>query len=174
MSTKPMPDTRAPALSLPLVGGGTWTLAERNPENFTMVVVYRGYHCPVCKSYLTKLNGLMDAAAEAGVETVVVSMDSAERAEAAKAEWDLDRLTIAYGLTVEDAKAWGLYVSTSIKEAEAQTFAEPGLFWIRPDGRLYLIDISNMPWSRPDVEFLLSKARFAVDNGYPARGTAAV
>ena len=41
--------------------------------------VYRGYHCPVCKLYLTKLNGLMDAAAEAGVDTVVVSMDSAEK-----------------------------------------------------------------------------------------------
>lgn len=174
MSMKPMPDTKAPVLSLPLVGGGTWTLADQSPETFTMVVVYRGYHCPVCKGYLTTLNGLMDAAAEAGVETVVVSMDSAERAEATKAEWGLDRLTLAYGLTVADARAWGLYVSSSIKESEAQTFAEPGLFWVRPDGRLYLIDISNMPWSRPDVAFLLSKARFAVDNGYPARGTTEV
>jgi hypothetical protein len=28
-----------------------------------------------------------------------------------------------------------------------------------------------MPWSRPDVEFLLSKVEFAVNNSYPARGT---
>ena len=52
--------------------------------------------------------------------------------------------------------------------------AEPGLFWVRPDGRLYLIDISNMPWSRPDIEFLLSKVGFATTNNYPARGTTAI
>ncbi len=174
MSQKLMPDTAAPALSLPLVGGGTWTLADQTPETFTMLVVYRGYHCPVCETYLTKLNGLIGAAAEAGVVTVVASMDGEERATKTKEEWGLDRLDVAYGLSVADVVSWGLYLSTSIKEAEAEQFAEPGLFWVRPDGRLYLIDISNMPWSRPDIEFLLSKVHFAVDNGYPARGTAPV
>jgi hypothetical protein len=43
--------------------------------------------------------------------------------------------------------------------------------WIRADGRLYLIDIANMPWARPDLETLMPKAKFAVENNYPARGT---
>jgi len=30
-----------------------------------------------------------------------------------------------------------------------------------------------MPWSRPDVEFLLSKVQFAMDSSYQARGTTA-
>jgi len=174
MSQKLMPDTQAPALSLPLVGGGTWTLADQTPETFTMVVVYRGLHCPVCKSYLGKLNGLLPMAAEAGVKVVAVSMDPEDRATEAKTTWGLDALDVAYGMTVADVKNWGLYLSTAFKDAENEQFAEPGLFWVRPDGRLYLIDISNMPWSRPDVEFLLSKVGFAMTNNYPARGTTAI
>lgn len=171
MSQKLTPDTQAPALSLPLVGGGTWSLADQSPKNFTMVVFYRGFHCPVCKMYLGKLNALTDMAAEAGVNVVVASMDPQDRAEQAKADWGLDTLDVAYGVTADDVRNWGLYLSTAFKDAETDQFAEPGLFWVRPDGRLYLIDIANMPWSRPDVKFLLSKVQFAMDNNYPARGT---
>ena len=52
MSQKLMPGAQAPSLKLPLVGGGTFDLAAEKPENFTMVLFYRGYHCPVCKGYL--------------------------------------------------------------------------------------------------------------------------
>lgn len=173
MSQKLIPDTQAPALSLPLVGGGTWNLADQSPKNFTMIVVYRGLHCPVCKMYLGKLNALVDTAAEAGVTAVAVSMDPEDRATQAKADWGLDNLDVAYGMTPDDVRNWGLYLSTAFKDVENAQFAEPGLFWVRPDGRLYLIDISNMPWSRPDVEFLLSKVQYAMDNDYPARGTTA-
>lgn len=171
MSTKLMPESQAPELSLPMVGGGTWNLADQNPQNFTMVVFYRGLHCPVCKAYLEKLTNIAKAYADAGFSVVAASMDSEERATQSKSDWALDGFPVAYGLSVATAKQWGLWVSQSIKEAEADIFCEPGLFWVRPDGRLYLIDISNMPWSRPDLEFLHSKIPFAVENGYPARGT---
>lgn len=171
MSMKLMPDTQAPALSLPLVGGGTWTLAERTPDAFSMIVVYRGLHCPVCKTYLGKLNGMMGDAAGYGLDVVAVSMDPEDRARETKASWGLDALPIGYGLREEDARAWGLYVSRAIKETEPEQFAEPGLFWVRPDGRLYLIDIASMPFARPDLEMLLPKAKMAKENDYPARGT---
>lgn len=166
-----MPDTPAPALSLPLVGGGTWTLADQTPEAFTMIVVYRGLHCPICQTYLKQLNGLADDAKGYGLNLVVASMDGQDRAAQAKEDWGLDALTVAYDLSEGDVRNWGLYISTAIKEVEADRFAEPGLFWVRPDGRLYLIDISNMPFSRPDLEILLPKAKMAVKNDYPARGT---
>ena len=174
MTQKLMPDTPAPALSVPLVGGGTWTLADQTPDSFTMIVVYRGFHCPVCKGYMGKLNSLMSQAREYGLNVVAVSMDGQERAQAAKADWGLTDVPVAYGLTKDDVKNWGLYLSTAIKDAENAQFAEPGLFWVRPDGRLYLIDISNMPFSRPDLEILLPKAKMAKDNNYPARGTTTV
>lgn len=170
MTMKLTPDTKARSLTVDLVGGGRFDLAAEKPENFTMVVFYRGYHCPLCKAYLQKLNGLVGQSEQAGVSVIALSMDGAERASKSAEEWALPDLRIGYGLSEATARAWGLYISKAIRDGEAEVFSEPGLFWIRPDGRLYLIDISNMPWSRPDVEFLLSKVPFAVENDYPARG----
>ncbi|MBL4646763.1 MAG: redoxin domain-containing protein, partial [Rhizobiales bacterium] len=125
---------------------------------------------PVCNAYLTKLEGLTKSYQDAGFSVVAVSMDGKDRAEKAAGEWGLEDLPVAYDLDEKTAREWGLWVSTSFKEGEADVFVEPGLYWVRPDGRLYLIDISNMPWARPDLEFLLSKVPFAVEKGYPARG----
>lgn len=169
---KLMPDTQAPALSLPLVGGGTWTLSGRAPEAFSMIVVYRGLHCPVCETYLGKLQTVASDFAAKGVDLIAISMDPVDRAEKAKADWGLSDVPVAYGLTEDVARSWGLWISSTIKEAETDVFAEPGTFWVRPDGRLYLIDIATMPFARPDLEILLSKVG-AMGNGYPARGTRA-
>ena len=170
MTIKLMPNTQAPDLSLPLVGGGTWTLAEQSPEMFTMVVFYRGLHCPVCKGYMSKLEALMDAYSEAGFSVVAASMNDKTLAEQSASEWGISKLPMAYGLDEATAKAWGLYISEGINDVEAKMFCEPGTFWVRPDGSLYLIDIANMPWPRPDLEFLLSKVPLIKERNYPARG----
>lgn len=170
MTMKLMPGTPAPALSLPLVGGGTWDLAAQTPDAVTMIVVYRGYHCPLCKDYLAKLDALTPAFEEAGVSVVLASMDGEERAQKVRDEWGVGATPIAYGMSEETARSWGLWVSSSIKEAEADIFAEPGLFWVLPDGTLYLITIGSMPFARPDLDLLLAKVP-AIAAGYPARGT---
>jgi len=170
MSLMLTPDAQVPALSVKTTAGDTWELSAQSPENFTMVIFYRGLHCPVCKSYLQKLVTLQAGYQEAGFSTIALSMNSEDLANKTVAEWELDGLTVGYGLSEADARAWGLYISKAIKDAEADVFCEPGLFWVRPDGRLYLVDVSNMPWARPDLEFLLSKVPFAVENKYPARG----
>ena len=170
MSVMLTPDAQVPSLRVPTLSGDTWNLAEQSSENFTMLVFYRGLHCPVCKAYLQKLEGLLDAYEASGFSTIAISMNDEETARKTASEWDLDKIAIGYGLSDTDARAWGLYVSKAIKEVEADIFCEPGLFWVRPDGRLYLADVSNMPWARPDLEFLHSKIPFAVENKYPARG----
>ena len=170
MSTMLTPDAQVPALTVDTVGGGTWTLADQSPQNFTMLVFYRGLHCPVCKSYLQTLQSLLGAYEESGFSTIAISMNNEALATQTVADWELDKLTVGYGLSEADARAWGLYISRAIKDAEADIFCEPGLFWVRPDGRLYMVDVSNMPWARPDLAFLQSKVAFAVENGYPARG----
>ncbi|MEO9821744.1 MAG: peroxiredoxin-like family protein [Paracoccaceae bacterium] len=171
MSHKLTPDTQAPDLKLPLVGGGEFDLASEKPENFTMVLFYRGYHCPVCKNYL---GGLVEALKEyeaAGFNVVVASMNTEELAQKSVDEWGLGDVRVGHSLTVDQAKDWGLWISKAFKDVEADLFTEPGLFWIRPDGKLYLADISNMPWARPDLKMLLSKVGYALENNYPARGT---
>jgi peroxiredoxin len=166
-----LPDAQVRELSVDVLSGDHWSLSTSKPKNFTMIVFYRGLHCPVCKSYLEKLNALIGPYEEAGFDVIAVSMDSQERAQQSMNDWDIGNITIGYGLTVATARDWGLYISKAFKEGEADMFVEPGLFWVRPDGRLYLTDISNMPWCRPDLEFLYSKIPFAVEKGYPARGT---
>jgi len=166
------PNTKVPELALPLVGGGEFRLSRREPKTFTLVVFYRGLHCPVCRTYLRDLDEKLEAFSKAGVEAVAVCCDTKERAEQAKAEWQINRLPIAYGLSIDDARRWGLFVSKAIRDSEPREFAEPGLFLVRPDGNLYAAAIQTMPFARPSFADILGAVQFVTKNGYPARGEA--
>ena len=172
-----MPRKPVPALSLDTVGGDRATLADQKPEHFTMVVFYRGYHCPVCRKYLSELDGLIDDFATRGVSVIVASSDTRERAELTRTEWNLHHIDPAYGLPLEEARQWGLYISTSRGKTslgieEPARFSEPGLFLLRPDGTLYWGNVSTMPFARPHFTEILTAIDFALKNNYPARGEA--
>jgi peroxiredoxin len=164
------PRQDAPSLSISLTTGGTWSLGARVPEDFTMIVFYRGLHCPVCQTYLSTLDQLVDDYRAAGTHPIAVSMDDEERAQRAVEEWGLETLPVGYGLSEEDARQWGLYLSEGIKEDEPVLFSEPGLFLVRPDGTLYYAAVNSMPFGRPDPEGLLESIRWIEEHDYPARG----
>jgi len=170
-----MPRQPVPALAVPTVGGERWHLDAQQPENFTLVVFYRGYHCPICKNYLTELNRLAEEFAAKGISVLALSSDSAERAAAAKDEWQLGNITLGYGLNAEQIKDWGLYTSagkgkTSIGVDEPALFSEPALYLVRPDGTLYWGNVSTMPFARPHFKEMLGALGFVVKNDYPAGG----
>jgi peroxiredoxin len=173
----PTPGERAPALEVTTTDGAPWRLADRSPASFTLVVAYRGLHCPICSRYVKGLADMVVAFAERGVEVIALSTDDAARAARAKAEWQLDGLTVGHGLSIEQARAWGLYVSssrgaTSAGVEEPRLFNEPGLFLIRPDGTLYLAMVQSVPFARPHLDELLSAIDFVQAKDYPPRGTA--
>ena len=168
------PRESVPALDVETLDG-SWSLADQNPENFTMIVFYRGLHCPICSKYLGELNKLSGEFAEMGISIMTVSSDTRERAEQAKADWGLDTLTVGYGLSVEQARDWGLHRSagrgkTSIGIEEPAEFSEPGLFIVRADGTLYWAQISTMPFARPHFREIIGAMKFAMEKDYPARG----
>ncbi|MBB5379212.1 peroxiredoxin [Deinococcus metalli] len=170
-----MPRQPVPELSVPLVGGGHWTLAEQTPHLFTMVVFYRGLHCPVCARYLRDLHSLLPEFTQRGVSIIALSSDTQERAERANANWHLDGLTLGYGLDLHVARHWGLYVSASIGVTstgveEPALFSEPGVFLVRPDRSLYYGSTQTMPFARPAFRDLLGAIDYAVTKNYPARG----
>lgn len=169
----PRPDTPAPDLNVDLVRGGSFKLADATPDEFTLVVFYRGKHCPVCRSYNRELARLTDRAGELGIETIAVSMDDQDTATATVDEWGLEDLRVGYGLTEDAARDWGLYLSSAIKDGEPDLFAEPGLFLVRPDGTLFYAAVNSMPWGRPDLEELLKAVSWIQDNDYPSRGRVA-
>ncbi len=143
----------------------------QSKDRWTMLFVYRGKHCPRCKRFLNKLNSALSDWTDV-LDVIVVSADTKEKAQADLAEfgWDFD---LGYGMTEAQMRSLGLYVSTPLSEAETTgVFAEPGAFAIRPNGTLMLVDISNGPAARPDLEELLDGMKFNIDNDRPERGTA--
>jgi len=175
LHTTIFPRQQVPALSVPTVGGGAWTLAEQSPENFTMIVFYRGYHCPICSRYLGDLERRLDKFSELGVTTVAMSSDEQARAEKAKAEWELANLTVGYGLSLDEARKWGLFISTSKGKTstgveEPPLFIEPGLFFVKPDNTLYWSSIQTMPFARPSFAEVQVSVAKVLEMNYPARG----
>lgn len=173
MSTRALrPGEPTPRLEVETVGGERWVLSEQSPEHFTMVVFYRGLHCPVCKRYLQSLEGMARDFRERGVGILAVSGDTRERAEQARREWELSEVPVGYGQSVESMREWGLWVSHAIKDEEPELFGEPGLFLVRPDGTLYYAAVQSMPFARPPFRELIGAIDFALKNDYPARGEA--
>ncbi|MGF1724219.1 peroxiredoxin-like family protein [Photobacterium nomapromontoriensis] len=163
-----------PRIELPTLDGDT--VAIGTPQagaDWRMVVVYRGKHCPLCTRYLNELEKYKADLAQLGIDIIAVSADSEIQARE-----QLSKLTvsypIAYGLSLAQMKALGLYLSSPRSAQETDhVFAEPGLFVINDQGGVQLIDISNGPFARPELSTLVSGLGFIrnPENHYPIRGT---
>ena len=166
------PREPAPQLEVKLLDGSTWRLRDAKPATFEMIVVYRGLHCPVCKTYLGELEAKLPEFEKRGVDVVAVSTDSHDRAERAKTEWGLGKLRLGYDLAIAIARQWDLFISHAIREGEPPEFSEPGLFLIKPDGTLFFASRNSAPWGRPPFDQMLRGIDFAVERKIPARGEA--
>lgn len=164
------------ALSLPLTRGGSTddlALGSGADGRFSLVVFFRGLHCPVCRKQLAELDRRLGDLRQAGVGRVLaVSMETAERSAQLVQEWHLGNLSVAHGLSEASARKWGLLISTAIKDGEAPVFNEPGMFVLDSDGTLYWSNVSSMPFGRPDLTEVIAGLEFAQKAHYPARGAA--
>ncbi len=172
-----LPRKPVPPLEVDTLSGKRWSLAAQHPGKFTMAVFYRGLHCPVCRTYIGELDKLHDEFAKRGVNVIALSTDTRERAEETRSQWGLKNLDLGYGLSIDDARRWGLFVSTSRGKTSAGVeeparFNEPGLFLVKPDGTLYWSSVSSMPFARPHFNEMLQGIDFVVAKDYPARGEA--
>lgn len=175
-STAPKPGVRprtaAPDLALPLAGGGTFRLADRQPQRYTMLVFNRGLHCPACQAQLRELDRRLEELTRRGVEVVSVSGESEERAARMRDDWGISRVPLAHGLTEAQMRAWGLFVSRGIRDDEPAIFNEPAVFLVDPGGEVYYEAILSMPVGRPRLDDLLGGLDFWGEHDYPARGEA--
>lgn len=165
-SGKPLPN-----ITVPQLGGGELHLDQAMDGYYWhMVVVYRGKHCPICKTYLTELNRLAPEFAKTGLGIIAVSSDPEDRSRSFADEIGVS-FPVAYDLTVEQMRTLGLYVSAPRSEEETdRPFAEPGVFVINPDGLLQVVDISNAPFARPALADLAKGLKIIRDDDYPIRG----
>ena len=170
-----MPRQAVPALSVPLVDGTHYDLGAESPEHFSLVVFYRGLHCPICAKYLTELARLLPDFAQRGVNVLAISSDTPERAAKMAEKLGGHPLRIGHSLPLQVARDWGLYLSTSrgttsIGIEEPPLFSEPGVFLVRPDNTLYFGTVQTMPFARPVFSEMLGAIDFALAKQYPARG----
>ena len=166
----PRPGAPMPTLRLQLLDGGDVDFATLG--GWRLLVVYRGRHCPLCAKYLAKLEHLRARFTGLGVSVFAVSSDPEDRARAqcAEAHWSF---RVAHSLSPADMRRIGLFVSAADESKDAdRPFAEPGLFLLDPDGTLRAIDISNAPFSRPDLEGILDGISQVQKERPPVHGTA--
>lgn len=170
MSEKIAAGSDMPEFDLPLVGGGKVHIGGQR-EKYQMVIVYRGKHCPVCKMYLGGFNEIRQKFTDVNTDVVAISGDPEDRAKADVDEfgWKFD---VGYGLTQDQMHKLGLYISEPRSDAETdRPFPEPGLFVVNPQGKVQIVDISNAPWTRPDLARVAHGLKYLQDNNYPIRGT---
>lgn len=169
------PRQPVPELAVETVQGGTWRLADQKPERFTLIAFYRGLHCPICSRYLADLEKHLGDLEERGTGAITISSDGEERARQAQRDWELDKLTIGYGLSLDKAREWGLFISSGIGKSsvgieEPELFSEPGLFLVRGDGTLYFSSVQTMPFARPRFADIVGALDVVIKRDYPARG----
>lgn len=165
-----IPNKEVPELIVNTVNGMKWDLRDEKPENFTMVVFYRGLHCQFCKNYLEEINSRIYKLRDNGINVVCISANSGRVAEDTVAKWNIEKLVIGHSLSLEMARKWDLYISKGISKKEPEYFFEPALFLVRPDNTLYSASIQSMPFARPSIADIIKSTDFILDNDYPARG----
>ncbi len=167
--SKPQVGVEFPALSIPKVGGSELTFG--GPGRWQVLVIYRGKHCPLCRKYLNTLDSLLGEFHAADIGVAVASADPKEKAESQVAE-EAWRFPVGYDLTLDQMRTLGLYMSDPRSPQETdRPFAEPGIFVVNADGKLQAVDISNAPYTRPDLAGLLSGIKNTREKGNPVRGT---
>jgi peroxiredoxin len=99
-----------------------------------------------------------------------VSADPIDKAKIFAEELNL-KSKIGYGLTIEQMRKLGLYRSEPRPNEVDYIFPEPGLFLINPKGKIHIIELSNAPFIRPDIDLILRGINHIQKNNYPIRGT---
>jgi len=166
------PQQKVPNLEVDLINDTKWLMEKQDPEKYTMILFYRGIHCPVCKKQLESLKNKLQEFIDRGVNVIAISMDTEEKAKKTGEEWDITSIPVGFELSREQAESWGLYLSKGISDKEPELFSEPGMFLIKKDGTLYCSSVQTMPFARPGLDDILKAIDFIEDKDYPARGEA--
>ena len=163
-----------PEIKAQTLDGESVALDQRNNgADWKMVVVYRGKHCPMCTKYLNQLESFKNELEGIGVDIVAVSGDSEVQLKEHLEKLDVS-FPFLYGLTIEQMKELGVYISHPRSEHETDhPFPEPGLFIVNDKGQVQVVDISNNPFVRPALNQLVSGLAWIKnpENNYPIRGT---
>jgi len=167
-----IPGSQAPALVLETLKDGQFDLAKDAPANGTVLVFFRGLHCPICIRQLAELERNLDAFGAKDIRVIAISADDRDKTVQTGEKSGVKNLMLGYGLSLASARNdWRLYTSVGRPDTtEPDLFSEPGLFWVRGDGAVWFGSVQTMPFVRSATAGLLSGIGYVIDNDYPLRG----
>ncbi len=159
-----------PPIAFHMMSGSEESLAD-SLGKWVMLIVYRGDHCPRCKTYIARLHELESAYADRGVEIRLATMDPEHivRRTMDENKWTLP---VAHGLSVAECQQLALYLTDHEPESElfGKPYCEPGLYLINPEGLTQVIATSNSPSVRPDLDVVLDGIIGTQQRNLPIRG----
>jgi peroxiredoxin len=80
MTNQIIPGEKTPSLILNTLDNEEWSLEKKLNNNMTMIVFYRGLHCPICSDFLKLIESQLEDYKKANTNVIAVSMDSKEKA----------------------------------------------------------------------------------------------
>jgi peroxiredoxin len=135
----------APEISLPLLNGGKFSLAEALKKGPVLAAFFK-VSCPVCQLAFPFLQRIYAAYAGANVTVVGISQDAAQDTTNFNKEFG-----IAFPIALDDIKSYpasNAYQLTNV----------PTMYWISTGKR---IEIASVGWSRQEVEELNTRVAAA-------------
>ncbi len=97
MKSNIIPGKKAPFLQLDTIEGLVWSTDDHLNKKNSMIIFYRGLHCPVCSAFLKQIDNQLLDYKKSNTEVIAISMDDKDKALKAKSSWSIDNLSIAYG-----------------------------------------------------------------------------
>lgn len=167
-----IPGQPIPSLSVDTLAHGRFELPQAHGENGTLLIFYRGLHCPICIRQMSEFEEKQARLAELGVTSLMVSADGVDKAKDIAQKANVDTARIGYGLSLIQARdAWGLPISSArTGSTEPDFFSEPGHFYVAPDNTLYFGWVQTSPFARPALDDIIGAIAFRLDKNYPPRG----
>ena len=164
------PTETFPEIQFKLMSGEIFSIGDRL-GHWVMLIVYRGDHCPRCKTYMKHLHELEHKYLERGVGIIIATMDPEHIVQRTISEnnWTLP---VAHSLSENECRQLALYLTPHAEGGELTgIYAEPGLFLINPQGQTQVIATSNSPSVRPDLDVVLDGIIGTQERNLPIRGT---
>ncbi|MGB1007035.1 MAG: peroxiredoxin-like family protein [Thalassobaculaceae bacterium] len=158
-----------PLITLPTLAGDDIALGGPADQQ-RLILVYRGLHCPICKTYLRAWQEHLPALADENVALYAISGDNRDKAAAFAAEVGLD-FPVGYDLNLAAMRQLGLYVTDPLAHETDRPFPEPALFLVDTAGNAHIVEIANAPFVRPEPALILRGLAVIRTRDYPIRGT---
>lgn len=154
-----LPGDGFPSITLEGIDETSVSIGQR--DGWTLLLVYRGAHCGICKKLLREVEKYRKAWSDLGVETLAICSDSAAEVKKFFDEAGYQGFG-AGGLTVDQMKSLGVWVTDTDQSGLSHAHPEPALFLIDREGCVAAAEATTIAFIRPDLATLDSGLKFLV------------